>query len=312
LPAYYSDRYSYPCVELSFQYSNDYLTKLSKAVSTLLANYYAATARAGLLTAPCRYRALLRRSAGSRSVVAQTTLMPNKRAPQLILREYDEKDGAVSAYVEIRNLPKRAYFRPTGSFATTAGGASPLSLEFYATAEGAMADASVTCSTPSNVDVDGIIAREIPYDRYQEEYIMRMVEADNSFSLVGSTLTTGLSTTTPTAVPLTTVALNGDDDGESLFTKSYLHVMTQPLDLGLPEQEKRVRGVTLRGIFPRDKVQMTLYGSHHREQWRKIATARGAHLRFLCGVRYRWLRVEIETPLRDGDKVDALTCVIKN
>ena len=52
---------------------------------------------------------------------------------------------------------------------------------------------------------------------------------------------------------------------------------------------------------------MTLYGSHHREHWRKLASARGGMLRRLRGVRYRWLQVEVDTDIRSGDRLDALT-----
>ena len=52
-------------------------------------------------------------------------------------------------------------------------------------------------------------------------------------------------------------------------------------------------------------IEISLYGSHHREKWRLLASARGAHIRLLRAMRYRWLRVEITA--RAGSAFDALT-----
>ncbi len=59
--------------------------------------------------------------------------------------------------------------------------------------------------------------------------------------------------------------------------------------------------MTLRGLFERDATVIELWGSHHRENWHRIAAARGPHIAGLCGVRYRWLKVRIRTTLRKGD-----------
>jgi hypothetical protein len=313
LPAYHSNRYNYPCAAISFEYSDNLTGKLSTAISSLLANYYSAAARAGLITAPCRYRAQLRYGDGSRIIVGDNLLIPNSAAPQLVAHDLQISGNQMSCFVEIRNQPKRPCYALSGSFATTASGVAPLSLEFYATSQAAMAPTALTTAGTVTEEVDGVPTTVIPYTSYDSEYILRTAQSATDFSLVGSLLVEDLSTgAEPVAVPLTAVVISGDEEGSSIFSQSRIHVMTPPLDLGYPELEKRMRGVTLRGIFPRDELQITLYGSHHRENWRKLATARGAHIRLLCGIRYRWLRLEIETPLRAGDSIDALTCVIEN
>lgn len=95
-----------------------------------------------------------------------------------------------------------------------------------------------------------------------------------------------------------------DPSNPDLPKPSHIIVETEPLDLGLPETDKRLRALTARGIFARqthskpdtEGVTMILYGSHHRERWRRIATVRGPHLRLLRGVRYRWLKVSLTAP----------------
>lgn len=114
-----------------------------------------------------------------------------------------------------------------------------------------------------------------------------------------------------------------------LLNPQGVEVTTTALDLGMPERDKRVRSVTARGVFSRhpDSVRITLYGAHHRPGdqlellpgmkapadaglWKKIASARGPHIRLLRGVRYRWLRVEIEAPY--PARIDALTFLISS
>lgn len=105
-----------------------------------------------------------------------------------------------------------------------------------------------------------------------------------------------------------------------------MRVRSYALDLGNPEKDKRIKAVTVRGIFSRhpDNVILTLYGAHHipgeelgtslplgtkvptdTGRWRKIARAHGPHIRFLRGIRYRFLRVDVQVPY--PSRIDALT-----
>ena len=89
----------------------------------------------------------------------------------------------------------------------------------------------------------------------------------------------------------------------------WLKITTGALDLGDPEMEKWLRGVMLRGVFSRNvnDVKISVWGSHHRENWRYLGTSRGAIFRRLRGIRFRWYRVEITMLLRDSaDHPEAL------
>lgn len=104
----------------------------------------------------------------------------------------------------------------------------------------------------------------------------------------------------------------GSEGSEGLDEPAFHpHVLieTEALDLDMPEREKWIRGLTVRGVFRRDPLAMTvtLWGSHHREEWRRLATGHGAILRRLRGVRCRWLKLTLDIHLRPGDSVDALT-----
>lgn len=115
-----------------------------------------------------------------------------------------------------------------------------------------------------------------------------------------------------------------DPDNPDQPRPTAVTVTSAALDLGLPECDKRIVSVTTRGVFsrrPEDSVEFTLYGAHHRPyeddesrlvddadaagRWKRIARARGPHIRLLRGIRYRWLKVVASAPY--PARFDALT-----
>ena len=102
-----------------------------------------------------------------------------------------------------------------------------------------------------------------------------------------------------------------EETGTSVW-RPYLAVTTEPLDLGDPERAKRVRGVTLRGIFDRSSVRMRLFGAHHRGMdWRLLAETDTPYIRGLRGNAFRWLRVEVEMNRNPEDFLDYLCFLYK-
>lgn len=308
-------------------------TNLSKSLDSLLKDYYQAAARGGLLTSPCRVGAALRLSDGSRLPLGEpVTLFPDTAPPVVGVRSYTPSATMMSAYVEIFNLPKRVEFSLPGfSWKDVDGLLVPVAVDFYATLQSPWSPDPLTCTGLRTMTVgegDGAERmRGFVYDGYEEEYVAGRAAADADFRIIGSMayadaaggvadeevpLTAGAFSDWKTMPKLTWNASGGgsgdtpEEPGQGDPYRPYLHWLTPPLDLDDPEKLKRVRGVTLRGVFPRDSVRLTLYGSHHREHWRKVAESRGAMLRLVCGMSYRWWRVEIETPMRRGDFLDAL------
>lgn len=82
-----------------------------------------------------------------------------------------------------------------------------------------------------------------------------------------------------------------------------------PLDLGYPEHRKYVRGLSVRGVFERlvegAEIRVTLYGSHHRDRWHRVAASRGPHIRLLRTIDYRWYKLAVRSAY--GATLDAVT-----
>lgn len=85
----------------------------------------------------------------------------------------------------------------------------------------------------------------------------------------------------------------------------YLHFETQPIALASPGGEARLREVLVRGVFQRHRIKTTLYGAWHRDRWLPVASG-GACLRGISGVSFPWYKLEIETPMRCIDFIDAI------
>lgn len=288
--------------------------------------YFTDAARAGLFTRPLRVACALRRKDGKYAAVSTPRLLrPADRAPLVVIRELQFGGTTLRTHVELMNTPQ-TLTADIPAFEVAAELAEKVThLDIIATRQCDVLAGDESVEGIRSYALYGENVRIWHYRRLEADVVAEAAENDRAFRVIASVpIAEATAGKTGIRLPLGRKNL---DDWES-FPKAdidsaggndpdqpdepevpHTHVMltTKPLDLGLPEREKRVRGVTLRGVFGRgtDDVEMTLYASHHRERWHRLATSRGPHIRFLRAVRCRWLRVEAR--LRRGAKVDTLT-----
>lgn len=297
--------------------------RMTDAVISRIRDFFTTTAKNSLFTRPFRIGYALRLADGTHTCATRPVIiLPNSRAPIMIVREPHLTGNVLSTVTEIVNtayclrmsLPAFGIPDPYSSLATH--------LDIYATRQCDTLDGDETVSAIRTYSVYGENVPCWHYSRLTEDLVREKAEADNSFRIIGSLpVEDAISGLKDIRLPLNFRNLDNwdiypsikPDDGPGSGqsgedTASHFRLITVPLDLGLPETRKRIRSVTARGVFPRDMkngIEISLYGSHHREKWRLLASARGAHIRLLRAMRYRWLRVEITA--RAGSAFDALT-----
>ncbi len=309
----------------------------SEAVHSALTGFGDAALRANMLTAPLRVGLCLRTVAGRRLTPQQLTLpVPNATAPDLVLRSYTIYENGAAATVEIMGDAMRL-MASAAKIENPAIYSDIAAVDIIATRQAETFDENGTASGFETETVGPDTLRVARYARYTAAEVRASASALDDFRVVASIpmkeLMDGMGWT---PVPIPEGALSNwknlpkhsdsappaegaiDPEGDGSDTEGdneepeerTEEFETAPLSLGMPEEEKRVRGVTLRGLFERDATVIELWGSHHRENWHRIAAARGPHIAGLCGVRYRWLKVRIRTTLRKGDFLEALTFTI--
>lgn len=345
LEGWHSQRYGHPVTRLSFLAPEEDMTvvrqwleggvevsrlpsttltrSFTEAVHAALTDFRQAALRSNMITAPLRAGWCLRTKEGCRLAPQRLTLLsPNAKAPDLALRQHKIYDNGATATVEImgdamRLMASAPKIEDPSLYSEIAA------VDIIATRQADTFDENGTASGFSTETVGTETLRVARYARYTESEVRATALALDDFRVIASIpmaeITAGMGWTEIT-IPEGTLANwqklpkptdnARPESGSAGQEVSIISAETSPLSLGLPEEEKCVRGVTLRGMFPREGTSIELWGSHHRENWHRIASAKGAHIAGLCGVRYRWLKVRINTKLRAGDFLEALTFTV--
>lgn len=259
-------------------------------------------------------------------------LLPDTQPPIVAIRESSLSGNTLQTLCEFQTDPKELRVSIPATTLPESLKEAVKGIIIYATKQASllMGDESVE-GVRTHVQ-DGVPLRIWNYNRRAEDLVRADALADESFRVLATFTAEEIATgVTERLIP----AEGNLDDWKSFPTlpngggggdqpggdepggenppgwRPHILLQTEALDLGLPEDEKWIQSVTLRGIFRREPgiVRMTLYGSHHRENWRRIASADGWHIRGVRGVRYRWYRVEIDARMRKGDLLEALTFV---
>lgn len=328
--------------------SQTLLTNMSKAFENVLNGLYSDAGRGGLVTAPFKIGAAVRFSDGSRVAIGEpVSLFPARHSPLVPLLSFSTSATQLHSVVAINLMPQRILFSlPSMRELLQPDKKEAVALDFYATAQGEYAESPLTVKgIYTAIMEDDERVRAVKYDYYEEEYVKQRVEQDSTYRVVGSlpvgdiadgvsamsvALMAGALTDWKNMPKLTWGATgntgsgssgsgeddegeegNGDQSGDDAEFEPYVHFRTPSLDLGEVDERKKVVGVSLCGIFPRDSIVMKLYGSHYGERWREVAKSRGGVMRMICGIGYPLWRVEIEGEMRPGDILDSLMFWIK-
>lgn len=328
--------------------SDTLVKRMTAAVIPSISTFHSDAARIGLFTRPFRFGYALRSKSGSLFEAQPPVLIvPNSQAPVMAIRESTHSGDDLTTVTEIRNL---AYeFRvslPPFALPETLD-EEVTEVVFYVTDQCSLLAGNEQVTAIRTYNLDGGRYPGWYYSRLSAEEVRLRALSDSKFRIIGRvSLGTALSGITDYRLPDTQLDLTdfgsypeaGDDAGgagtedpDNPYNPGgpdyprpvSITLTSNALDLGLPECDKRILSVTVRGIFSRypDTVKFTLYGAHHRPYddaergqaadgdeaglWHHIATARGPHIPLLRGIRYRWLKAVVTAPY--PARFDALT-----
>lgn len=338
LPDYSHSRYSHPATEINVtvpdddkpvvaswlgsatasagQPSETLLKRMTAAVTDTIERYYADTARRTLFTRPLRVGYALKHADGSFSYISVPQLLrPAASAPIMAIRSASMPDSILTTVTEIINTPmilsvSIPKFDIDSLSTDMPVRSAPVSIVIFATSQ---------CSVLTGDEiVNGIRQYELfgervpiwSYNRLAEDMVIARAMGDTEFRIMAEVPVAEASQGIDNLqIPKAGTDLNnrtafdkftGNDNWEAEAQPQRIRIETEPFDLFRPEEFKKVRGVTLRGIFDRlsreEGVSFTLSGSLHRDLWHEIAGARGAHLRYVRGFAYRWYRLVIDAP----------------
>ena len=289
--------------------SDTLVRRMTTAVTETLNNYFENMALKGLFTRPFKLAYVLMRKdgyTGLKSVPAG--VYPAQMAPQLALREYVMRDSSLQTVTEIFNTPVRIQLEIPSLSEYLDDDVAGIAL--IATRQCDLLTGDETVSAIRYADIYGEHLPVWHYNRLAADLIRDKVEGDGLFRVLAVIDKEDLqggeySLTLPLAASYLTdwdslPKFEGEVASDEERQPERVRLVTRPLDLGLPEQYKKVKGVTLRGIFPRadeeESTLFSLYGSLHRDRWHLVARTRGAHIRLLRKTAWRWYRVEIDAP----------------
>lgn len=287
------------------------------AVHSALDTYLATATSANLFTSPFRLGWCYRLTDNTLTPLHDMGLMWSfMTAPRLPVISNQLTDKYLYTRVQVRNIPARLHYRFSPAAEFTASGNRIRGIEIYATQPAEMFDPKGGVAGIRTITIDGSPRRCWHYDRYTEEEVRLRASQDNVFKRISSIPFDEIVKTEDfKPLPIAAGALSGfsrlpayDSQGDTPTTgQTHLRITTEPLHLDYPEDEKSIRSLTVRGIFQRGQITTRLYGSQHREDWHPLASVSGAYIRGICCTRWRWFRVEIESRMREGDFIEALT-----
>ncbi|MDE6007253.1 MAG: hypothetical protein K2G67_06850 [Muribaculaceae bacterium] len=324
--------------------SDTLVKRMTAAVIPAIRTFQGDAARIGLFTRPFRLGYALRSKSGKLFEVQPPVIItPNAQSPVMVIREASHSADDLKTVTEIRNgAYELRVSLPPFSLPETLD-EEVTEVVFYVTEQCSMMAGNEQVTGVRTYNLDGGRYPGWYYQRLSAEEVRQRAIADSTFRIIGRVALgdalngitdyrlpdSSLDLTDFTSYPDAGKEAGGDDPedpngpGDPDYPRPVsVTVTSEALDLGLPERDKRILSVTARGIFSRhpDSVTFTLYGAHHRPyedadapvedinaagHWHRIATANGPHIRFLRGIRYRWLKAIVTAPF--PARVDALT-----
>ncbi len=326
-------------------FSNDYqgvtlpesdtlIKNIKNAISTLLNDYDQAAQNHNLFRMPCKFAWCAVDSNGKRSQLWNISVEhPNLNGPQLPILTHYFVGNRLYTRVQIRNIASGLYYRLGTADIIALQNAGYESIELYATKEAEYRSMKSEIYGISTININSEQHRCWIYDRFSSDEIEDSILLDYDFRKISSLRLSELSPSGDFKnLPISSALLANfksaekykeggsgsnasDNDNEALLVNNtdktyWTHFLSEPLDLGLPEDDKHLHTAILYGIFERRNpadINLKIYGSHHREQWHQVAATHSAIIHGVRRTPYRWWRVEIEAKLRPGDKLEAIT-----
>lgn len=296
----------------------------TSAIRSVLSNYFSSASVANRFTSPFRLGWRYRYKDGSSGAFHDCGVMSVfATAPRLPITRYSISGKTLYTALQIRNIPARLRYRVVVSDETALAEITKNVdfIEVFATKPVPLYDPSTDVAGVRSIVIDGEPKRCWYYTSYDESEVILRAKQDNDFRRIGVISADEIGKNRDyTDLPMSAGTLTGfsrlpgyEESGTQIPSAppgSKFLITTSPLHLGYPDSDKRLHSVYLRGVFPRDKVRMRIYGSHHREQWHLIAETTGPMISGLLGMRWRWFLIEIESPVREGDFFEALTFVV--
>lgn len=295
------------------------------AVVNALKSYIASANNANLFTSPLRLGWCMKLTDGTLSPLKDCGISYTfLRAPLLPIISNSLSDKTLHTRCQLRNIPARLHVRISPDDNLADFSEIVESIEIFATAQTDTFADSANVAGVRSITVDGYPLRCWQYDRYEDTEVLLKTEESTPFRKIGSIPVADISnysefsalemaagtlsqfSSRPSYESLAAGTSTGSDDPDE-DTTGMTRFLTEYLHLDYPENEKSIRGLTVRGVFDRSQIRVRLYGSQHREKRLLLASARSAYIRGLTNLRLRWLQVEIECNMREGDFIEALT-----
>lgn len=311
------------------------IKRMTDAAIGTFKTYLDRAAQQNLFTSPFLIGHALRRADGSHCNISQfTKKLINTRAPQLVVHEAALDADFLLTVTEIYNTPVRLSLDVRPFEIDPQLLPAVTHLDIYAGKPVSLLDGHEQVTAIRTAQIAGENMKIWHYNRLAEDIVLSNLAASKDFRIIASIpIATAMKGVTDMKLPQESMniynwntlakldcdTLPGDIDNPQ-ENYEYKQMVTSFLDLGMPGYEKKVRGVTAHGIFPRglpcatdesgrdgkeEEITMELLGSHHRDIWHTVARSRGPHIRILRACAYRWWQVRVTLP-RDG-LLDTLT-----
>lgn len=331
LPAFSFSRYAHPAANINVNVpdgdmslvsawfggagpglpSTTLVNRMTSAVTAAIRSYFNAADKASLFTRPFRLGYALRLSNGDITAVSSPILMtPATSSPQMAIREHSLSGNSLQTITEIINSPFILNLSTSDFDLPEELRPKASSFIIFSTRQTDLLNGSETVSGVRSAELFGERVPVWNYGRMAEDVVLEKALKDDDFRIIAEiSIEEAFEGLHNMRLPIIGTNLEDwssfprfeSDVSDSDKPKpDRIEITTEPLDLYRPEEYKKVRGVTIRGIFNRNLdekgLNFSLFGSQHRENWHLIARARGAHLRYLRGARYRWYKVIIDAP----------------
>lgn len=320
--AWFNDRYEGVTEPESATLVKNRRTSLHNALNS----YHSAARAAGLFTSPFRIGCCFKLSDGSLTSLKDLGILYTfMTSPVLPIVGNSISDKYLLTRVQLRNIPGRLQLRIPDITAIQAASETIVSVEIFATDQVSTFNTEGSVSGVRTSTIDNMPTRCWQYEKYSRNGVEASVEQSAPFRRIVSipidnisdysdftdiTLAAGILTSfskLPNYDSLKSGSNVGDSGDDNFDNTGMIRILTEYLHLDYPEDEKSIRSITLRGVFNRNNIRFRLYGSQHREKRILFATARGAYMRGICRTRIRWVQVEIECDIREGDFLEAIT-----